>query len=81
MRELIKNKPWKAWKTRKITFCYMLILGTAAIIVSGFLTNFSESWLDLVLKFCKFVVGTGTILILAPSFDALVKVKKGEDEC
>ena len=82
MRELIKNKAWKTWKTRKLTFCYMLCIGTIAIIVSGVFSKCSSEWLVTTLNFCKFVVGTGTVIILIPNISSLVKFVKGEsDEC
>lgn len=67
---MFKNKSWKTWKTRKTTFIYMLAVGTAAIIYGAVLQAFSidvTGWLELVLNFCKFVVGTGTVIVLVPS--------------
>lgn len=37
-----------------------------------------SSWLELTLNFCKFVVGTGTAIIIAPNFTNLIKVLKGD---
>lgn len=67
---MFKNKSWKTWKTRKATFVYMLAVGTAAMIYGAVLQTFSidvTGWLELVLNFCKFVVGTGTAIVLVPS--------------
>lgn len=67
---MFKNKPWKTWKTRKATFIYMLFVGTVAMIYGAVLQAFSidvSGWLELVLNFCKFVVGTGTVIVLVPS--------------
>lgn len=67
---MFKNKSWKTWKTRKATFVYMLAVGTMAIVYGAVLQAFSidvTGWLELVLNFCKFVVGTGTAIVLVPS--------------
>lgn len=77
MKELLKNKPWKQWKTRKFSFLYMIFLCTLAIGLTGIFTNFSIEWLEEVRKFCQFVVGTGTALIIAPSFTELKKTLNG----
>lgn len=67
---MFKNKSWKTWRTRKATFIYMLAVGTIAMIYGAVLQAFSidvTGWLELVLNFCKFVVGTGTVIVLVPS--------------
>lgn len=67
---MFKNKSWKTWKTRKATFIYMLAVGTIAMVYGAILQAFSidvTGWLELVLNFCKFVVGTGTVIVLVPS--------------
>lgn len=82
-KKILTNKPWKQWKTRKFTFIYCLIMGTMAIIFGAimiFMGKFDTStWLSETLIFAKFIVGTGTIIIIAPDFVQLVKALKGVD--
>lgn len=81
MKKFLSNKPWKQWRTRKMSFLYMMFVGTIAILLSGLKTSFSTEWLSLTLKYCEFVVGTGTLIIICPCFAKLKDVIKGEDEC
>ena len=81
MKKWLENKPWKAWRTRKITFVYMLFVSTIAIIYGAVLNAMSIdaiAWLNLVLNFCKFVVGTGTVIILIPSVKDLANFISGK---
>lgn len=74
MKKLLSNKPWKAWRTRKVTFFYMMIISTIAIIYTAVLMQFHidvSGWLELVLNFAKFVVGTGTVIVLMPNVQSL----------
>lgn len=74
MKKWFANKPWKAWRTRKATFVYMMIVSSIAIIYSAVMMQFHidvSEWLDLVLNFCKFVVGTGTVIVLIPNVESL----------
>lgn len=74
MKKWFANKPWKAWRTRKATFVYMMIVSTIAIIYSAVMMQFHidvSGWLELVLNFCKFVVGTGTVIVLLPNVESL----------
>lgn len=32
MKKWLSNKPWKAWRTRKITFIYMIVISSIAIL-------------------------------------------------
>ena len=80
---MFKNKAWKSWKTRKLTFIYCLGIGTLAILFGAIMMCLGKdfqpaSWLELTLNFCKFVVGTGTAIIIAPNFTSLVKILKGD---
>lgn len=80
---MFKNKSWKTWKTRKATFVYMLAVGTMAIVYGAVLQAFSidvTGWLELVLNFCKFVVGTGTAIVLVPSVKDLTSFLLKRDE-
>lgn len=81
MKKWLENKPWKTWRTRKVTFVYMLFISTTAIIYGAVLNAMSidaTAWLNLVLNFCKFVVGTGTVIILIPSVKDLANFISGK---
>lgn len=75
---MFKNKPWKAWKTRKFSFVYCVGFGTAAIVFGATMiasNNFdTATWLTETLDFCKFIIGTGTALVLMPSVKDFVKL-------
>lgn len=78
---MFKNKPWKAWKTRKFSFIYCLTFGTAAIVFGAVMIAVKDfdtaTWLTEALSFCKFIIGTGTALILVPSAKDFVKLVIG----
>lgn len=77
MREWIKNQPWKKWATCKLSFIYCLILGTILIVVSYialFLGFDPAGLLEVALSFPKWVVTTGTIIVVAG------RKKKSDDE-
>lgn len=82
MRELFKNKPWKKWKTRKASFVGVLVF---LIVYTVF--SFIMSWYDHavdttvtteVFKTGRWVIMTGTSIVLADSVSKLIK-KKAED--
>ncbi len=77
---MFKNSPWKSWRTRKFSFIYCLsvgsmviLFGAAAIVIGDFDT---ATWMTESLKFCRFVIGTGTAIILLPSSKELIQFVK-----
>lgn len=32
MKKWLSNKPWKAWRTRKVTFIYMIVISSIAML-------------------------------------------------
>lgn len=81
MKKWLSNKPWKAWRTRKVTFIYMIIISSVAMFYGAIQMSRGidvSGWLQLVLNFCKFIVGTGTVIILVPSVKDLANFLTGK---
>lgn len=81
MKKWFSNKPWKAWRTRKVTFIYMIVISSIAMLYGAIQMSHGidvSGWLQLVLNFCKFVVGTGTVIILVPSVKDLANFLTGK---
>lgn len=81
MKKWLSNKPWKAWRTRKVTFIYMIVISSIAMLYGAIQMSRGidvSGWLQLVLNFCKFIVGTGTIIILVPSVKDLANFLTGK---
>lgn len=73
----IKNRPWKKWRTRKITFLFALVSFVAYVIVCIIMLS-NELLLDStltteVLGFLKWVVTTGCVLVIADKTTSCVK--------
>lgn len=76
-KKILKNESWDRWSTRKFSFIHCLFLSTALIIFGGFLaleTGRIDTavWLESSFKQLRFIIGTGTIIVLLP-FDELKK--------
>lgn len=81
MKKWLSNKPWKAWRTRKVTFIYMIVISSIAMLYGAIQMSRGidvSGWLQLVLNFCKFIVGTGTVIILVPSVKDLANFLTGK---
>lgn len=81
MKKWFSNKPWKAWRTRKVTFIYMIVISSIAMLYGAIQMSRGidvSGWLQLVLNFCKFIVGTGTVIILVPSVKDLANFLTGK---
>lgn len=81
MKKWLSNKPWKTWRTRKVTFIYMIIISSVAMFYGAIQMSRGidvSGWLQLVLNFCKFIVGTGTVIILVPSVKDLANFLTGK---
>ena len=84
MKELFKNRPWKKWRTRKATFIGVLLF---FMLYTGF--SFILSWYDHaidttvtteVFKTGRWVIMTGTSIVLADSVSKLLKKDEGEED-
>lgn len=76
--QLLKNSSWKHWPVRKFSFMYCLIASTILIAWTGFLAYTTDHidtaiWIQESLKQFRFIIGTGTLIVLLP-FDELKKV-------
>ena len=63
----IKNKPWKKWRTRKITFVGVLFVWVLLIIFDLVGIEMSDIIVENVFDKGIWVIGTGTIIVLADS--------------
>lgn len=80
MKEILKNKPWKKWKTRKASF-----IGVLVFLIVYTVFSFIMSWYDHtidttvtteVFKTGRWVIMTGTSIVLADSVSKLIKRKE-----
>lgn len=82
MKEWIKNRPWKKWRTRKVTFVGVLLFLVIYTVIS-FILSWYDHAIDTtvtteVFKTGRWVILTGTSIVLA---DAASKfLKKDEDD-
>lgn len=81
IKKMYNNKPWKDVKTRKISFTYCVIFGTLIILFGAIMISFDKNfdtstWMSEALNFCKFIVGTGTCIVLSANISQVVKILK-----
>lgn len=83
MKELFNNKPWKKWKTRKASFIgvlLFLVLYTAiSFVLSWFDHTIDDTVTTEVFKTGRWVIVTGTSIVLADSASKLLKKNEGDD--
>lgn len=81
MKEWIKNRPWKKWKTRKVTFIgvllFLLIYTTISFILSWYDHAIDTTVTTEVFKTGRWVIMTGTSIVLA---DSVSKILKKDEE-
>lgn len=84
MKEWIKNRPWKKWRTRKVTF-----VGVLLFLVIYTIFSFIMSWYDHaidstvtteVFKTGRWVIMTGTSIVLADAASKLLRKKEDLDD-
>lgn len=82
MKEWIKNRPWKKWRTRKVTFVGVLLFLVIYTVIS-FILSWYDHAIDTtvtteVFKTGRWVILTGTSIVLADAASKLLK--KDEDD-
>lgn len=82
MKELFNNKPWKKWKTRKASFIGVLVFLTLYTVFS-FILSWFDHGIDAtvtteVFKTGRWVIMTGTSIVLADSASKLIKKREEE---
>ena len=76
----MKNKPWKSWKTRKISFTVVALIWLLYAILGLFGFNFSSELLDFIFNAGVWMLGFGITLVIADKVgDKLIKRKVGND--
>lgn len=84
MKEFLNNKPWKKWKTRKASFIGVLLFLVFYTGISFLMSWFDHSIDDTVttevFKTGRWVIVTGTSLVLADTASKLSKSKKEKVE-
>nr|DAZ80162.1 MAG TPA: hypothetical protein [Caudoviricetes sp.] len=84
MKELIKNKPWKKWKTRKISFIavllFLIIYTVITLIFIYFNRSIDSTVTTEVFKTGRWVITTGTSIVLADSISKIIKHNDDEIE-
>lgn len=76
----MKNKPWKSWKTRKISFTVVALIWLAYAIKGLIGYEFNSDVLDFIFKAGVWMLGFGITLVIADKVgDKLIKRKAGSD--
>ena len=76
----MKNKPWKAWKTRKISFTVVALIWLLYAILGLFGFNFNSELLDFIFNAGVWMLGFGITLVIADKVgDKLINRKVGND--
>lgn len=84
MKEWIKNRPWKKWRTRKVTF-----VGVLLFLVIYTIFSFIMSWYDHaidstvtteVFKTGRWVIMTGTSIVLVDAASKLLRKQEDLDD-
>ena len=77
----MKNKPWKAWKTRKISFTVVALIWLLYAILGLAGHNFNTELLDFIFHAGVWILGFGITLVIADKVgDKLLKRKAGNDD-
>lgn len=84
MKKFFNNKPWKKWKTRKASFIgvllFLVFYTAVSFVLSWFDHAIDETVTTEVFKTGRWVIVTGTSLVLADTASKLSKSKKVEKE-
>lgn len=76
----MKNKPWKSWKTRKISFTVVALIWFLYAILGLFGFNFNSELLDFIFHAGVWMLGFGITLVIADKVgDKLLRRKVGND--
>ena len=77
----MKNRPWKSWKTRKISFTVVALIWLLYAILGLAGHNFNTELLDFIFKSGVWMLGFGITLVIADKVaDKLIKRKVGNDD-
>ena len=76
----MKNKPWKAWKTRKISFTVVALIWLSYAIWGLAGHNFNTELPDFIFHAGEWKLGFGITLVIADKVgDKLINRKAGND--
>ena len=74
----MKNKPWKAWKTRKVTFIVVCILWLVTAVLGLLGHAIDSSIIDFIFGGGKWLLTFGITLVISDKVaDTLIKRKDG----
>ena len=77
----MKNRPWKSWKTRKISFTVVALIWLLYAILGLAGQNFNTELLDFIFHAGVWMLGFGIALVIADKVgDKLIKRKVGNDD-
>lgn len=77
----MKNKPWKAWKTRKISFMAVSFIWLAYAVLGLIGHEFNTDILNFIFNAGVWMLGFGITLVIADKVgDKLLKRKAGSDD-
>ena len=77
----MKNKPWKSWKTRKISFTVVALIWLSYAILGLIGHEFNSDILSFIFNAGVWMLGFGITLVIADKVaDKLIKRKVGNDD-
>ena len=77
----MKNKPWKSWKTRKISFTVVALIWLLYAILGLIGHEFNSDMLNFIFNAGVWMLGFGITLVIAEKVgDKLITRKVGNDE-
>lgn len=77
----MKNKPWKSWKTRKISFMAVSFIWLAYAVLGLIGHEFNTDILNFIFNAGVWMLGFGITLVVADKVgDKLLKRKAGSDD-
>ena len=77
----MKNKPWKSWKTRKISFTVVALIWLLYAFLGLIGHEFNSDMLDFIFHAGVWMLGFGITLVIADKVaDKLIKRKVGNDD-
>lgn len=76
----MKNKPWKTWKTRKVTFIVVCILWLATAILGLCGRSIDSSIIDFIYGGGKWLLSFGIALVMSDKAAKALLSMKGDTE-
>ena len=78
--KLFNNRPWKGWKTRKISFIGVCLIWLIYAVLGMFKAEIDVAVLDFIYKAGVWILGFGTTLVVADKTADMLRGKEREEQ-